>query len=154
VYYIGNHSEGGDENGMENPEYNGANKDTANHFSANTMCFGCHGDLVPYYECEWVCRPFIRTNPHGISPGAGQAGAHVELSGACFGDADEAGRAVQLKSRLEGTEWIDMPIDSWADDRVVFEIPCRTLAPGNYWVRTLNERGQSNQAVFTFKGDG
>jgi hypothetical protein len=67
---------------------------------------------------------------------------------------------VQLKNRVDGDAWIDMPIIYlWSDDWVVFEVPCLTLTPGNYWVRVRNEDSlpsnpNSNQVVFTFTGDG
>jgi hypothetical protein len=126
-------------------------------FEANEMCFGCHEPLPPYDSRE--CSPGIRINPRGIVPAAGQAISLVELTGECFGDTYGEGRAVQLKRRVDGAEWIDMPISSWADDRIVFEIPCGTLTPGNYWVRVHNEGSTgsnhySNQVVFTFAGDG
>jgi hypothetical protein len=106
-------------------------------FEANEMCFGCHEPIPPYDSRE--CSPDIRIKPRGIVPAAGQAISLVELTGECFGDTYGEGRAVQLKRRVDGTEWIDMPISLWADDRVVFEIPCGSLTPGNYRVRVHNE---------------
>jgi hypothetical protein len=128
-------------------------------FEANEMCWGCHADIVPYYPGDTSCIPVIRIQPRGIVPAAGQAISLVELTGECFGDTYGEGKAVQLKRRVDGTEWIDMPISSWADDRVVFEIPCTTLIPGNYRVRVYNEdsaasNDYSNQVVFTFTEDG
>lgn len=98
-------------------------------------------------------------NPQGITPSAGPATFLVELTGECFGDTHGEGQAVQLKNRVDGGAWIDMPIDSWSHDRVVFDVPCLTLTPGNYWVRVHNEDSlpsnpNSNQVVFTFTGDG
>jgi hypothetical protein len=126
-------------------------------FEANEMCFGCH-EPVPVYDSR-ECSPAININPRGIVPAEGQATTLVALTGECFGDTYGEGRAVQLKRRVDGTEWIDMPISSWADDTVVFEIPCRTLSPGNYRVRVQNEGSSSsnhysNQVGFTFKGHG
>jgi hypothetical protein len=123
-------------------------------FEANEMCWGCHADIVPYYPGDTSCIPVIRIQPRGIVPAAGQAISLVELTGECFGDTYGEGKAVQLKRRVDGTEWIDMPISSWADDRVVFEIPCTTLIPGNYRVRVYNEdsaasNDYSNQVVFS-----
>jgi hypothetical protein len=46
-----------------------------------------------------------------------------------------------------------MPVYYWADHRVVFEVPRRTLTEGNYRVRIRNEHGVSNQVVLTFKGE-
>jgi hypothetical protein len=126
-------------------------------FEATEICFGCHNP-VPWYDAPG-CSPAVRINPRGIVPSAGQAIVLVELTGECFGDTYGEGRAVQLKRRVDGAEWIDMPISSWADDRVVFEIPCRTLTQGNYRVRAHNEGSSSsnhysNQVVFTFTEDG
>jgi hypothetical protein len=128
-------------------------------FQANEMCFSCHADVVPWVPGERLRIPAININPQGINPTSGMEGALVELTGEAFGETYGEGKAVQLKQRVDGTEWIDMPISSWADDTVVFEIPCRTLSPGNYRVRVQNEGSSSsnhysNQVGFTFKGDG
>jgi hypothetical protein len=137
----GFHAGGG---GDDPPEYR--------PFSANETCWGCHSD--PVWLPSLSSDPFIRIKPRGINPAAGQAPVLVELAGNYFGDTYGEYTGVEVKRRIDGTEWIDMPVLSWADERVLFDIPCRTLIPGNYWVRIRNEYGVSNQVVLTFKGDG
>jgi hypothetical protein len=60
---------------------------------------------------------------------------------------------VQLKSRSGVIDWTDMPIQSWSDNLIVFEVFCGTLNPGNYRVRVRNQNGISNQLGFTFTKD-
>jgi hypothetical protein len=125
-------------------------------FEANEMCFGCHGDVVPWVPGERLRIPAININPQGINPTSGTEGYLVELTGEAFGDKYGEGKAVQLKQRVDGAVWINMPISSWADDTIVFEIPCRTFNPGNYRVRVYNEGSSplnhySNQVGFTIK---
>jgi hypothetical protein len=117
-------------------------------FTGDNACFGCHGDSVPRYCSGYYSHPAINMNPRGINPGSGTAGALVELTGEGFSDTYWEG-AVQLKRRPEGDTWIDMPVHSLTENKIVFDIPCQTLMPGNYRVRVDN----SNQVVFTFKGD-
>jgi hypothetical protein len=144
--------------GPDPTSYLGDNADGftgTDNFLQNEMCFGCHGGGPDSYDFgEVVYRPVIRIKPRGINPSAVQALAQVELCGEYFGDTYGEYTRVEVKRRIDGTEWIDMPVFSWADDRVVFEVPCRTLTPGNYRVRILNEYGVSNQVVLTFEGDG
>ncbi len=143
---IGFHAGGG---GPEPPSYR--------TFPVQEACWECHEGFPE--PSGRSCSPAIRMNPQGITPSAGPATFLVELTGECFGDTHGEGQAVQLKNRVDGGAWIDMPIDSWSHDRVVFDVPCLTLTPGNYWVRVHNEDSlpsnpNSNQVVFTFTGDG
>jgi hypothetical protein len=129
-------------------------------FQANEMCFSCHpGGPVPWVPGERLRIPAININPQGINPTSGMEYALVELTGEAFGETYGEGKAVQFKKRPDGDTWIDMPIQSWAEDSIVFQIPCRTLTPGNYRVRVYNEGSSplnhySNQVGFTFKGHG
>jgi hypothetical protein len=102
--------------------------------------------LVPRYVCGCDPRCAINVNPRGINPGTGKAGSLVALTGKGF---DGEGKTVQFKRRPDGDTWINMPVHSRTENRIIFDIPCQTLMPGNYWVRVNN----SNQVVFTFTGD-
>jgi len=109
-------------------------------FRQNEMCFGCHGDAVPEYEGETTSAPNIT----GMNPLAGCPGAQVEITGSDFGIEKTPERGVKLK---EGTAFIDVPIVSWTDTRIVFEVPAWTFSPGNHKVKVYNEKGSAQTAV-------
>ncbi|MDY6836694.1 MAG: hypothetical protein SWH78_01860 [Thermodesulfobacteriota bacterium] len=120
-------------------------------FVTGEHCFGCHGDNVPCYPGEPPhYKPAIRIKPRGIHPAVGQPGLVVELRGEYFGDAYGEYTSVEVQRRTGSTPWIDMPVSSWSDDRVLFNVPVNPWTLGNYWVRIRNEYGVSNQVVFTF----
>lgn len=80
----------------------------------------------------------------------------VTLRGDWFGDAQYEGSEVQMKLKADPlAPWITVPIHSWTDTLIEIQIPCLTLAPGNYLVRVHTEvgytYGNSNRVVFTVK---
>ena len=127
----------------------------AKHFEANEQCFGCHGDNVPTITIITSSAPVLT----GIEPTAGCPGAQVTLTGSFFDFGQIPGREVQIKatgSSLWDTAAVDVPVISWNDDRIVFELPAWTFAPGNFMVRVYDDNrtpGQkpSNQLGFTVK---
>ena len=117
-------------------------------YTADMQCFGCHGDSVPPSQEDPFCNPAI----DNMSPIAGSCGMIVTLRGDCFGNEHITGRKLQLKLKSDPlAPWTDMPIHAWTDTMIEFEIPCWTLAPGNYSVRVKTENGNSNKTTFTIK---
>lgn len=121
-------------------------------FRANQQCIGCHGDKVLPAPVEPPpSPPIIDDSAAGIQPAFGCCGAIVTLRGTCFGEEKAPGFKVQL---CVGTDWIDMPVRSWTDTLIEFEVPCWTiLEPGNYNVKVVTPAGDSNIRVFTIKND-
>ncbi|MGA1874647.1 MAG: hypothetical protein ACMUIA_03460 [bacterium] len=121
-------------------------------FTANQQCFGCHGDDIPTGPMPPVpvSPPIIEVSAAGIQPSHGCCGALVTLRGQCFGDEHAEGYSVQF--RYDVDTWMDMPIYSWTETLIEFEVPCWTLLPaGNYDVRVVTPAGTSNIRVFTIE---
>ncbi len=120
-------------------------------FTADEQCIGCHGEYPTEPPPSAPCKPAIATNSEGIQPNGGSCGLIVTLRGECFGQEHRCttGSSVQLKKKPDGDTWIDMPIHSWTDSMIEFEIPCWTFAEGNYWVRVKTPGGTSNVKVFS-----
>jgi hypothetical protein len=121
-------------------------------FTQSQMCFGCHGDYaVPPYCDLWYDYPAIDTI-NGIMPTAGSCSVIGQLRGEFFGEAQVEGSEVQMRLKADPlAPWISIPIRSWTDNLIEFQIPCWTFTQGNYLVRVQNEWGNSNRAVFTLK---
>ena len=121
-------------------------------FEANEQCFGCHGGAVPTIVLDTMVAPVITA----MDPMAGCPGAHVSLTGTDFDPENIGvipGREVQFK--ISGT-WTSVPIYSWIDTEVVFEVPGWVMPPGNYKVRVYDQNRDptfkwSNQVIFTLK---
>jgi hypothetical protein len=118
------------------------------------MCWPCHEDVPP--ADFRPCSPAI----HMITPGAGCLGSLVELWGECFGESQGEGKRVEIMKRSDGLEWIELPIYSWSDTRIVFQLTSSWmwgLPYGTYRVRVHNEEGytpNSNEVVLTLKDSG
>jgi hypothetical protein len=106
-------------------------------FLQNEMCWGCHGDDVPAYVGETTSSP----NPTLMTPMAACPTAQVEITGSNFVIEKTEDRGVKLK---EGTSYIDVPIYSWTDTRIVFELPAWTFTPGNHKVKVYTEFGANS----------
>jgi hypothetical protein len=119
-------------------------------YTADMQCWGCHADsLPPPYDGDVTCEPFIVDGVEGVQPPAGSCGLQVTIRGGCFGDEQTLDRSVELK--IAPSTWIQMPVHAWTDNVIEWEVPCWTLAPGNYKVRVVNEAGNSNAVNFTVK---
>ena len=123
-------------------------------FTADQMCLGCH-EVAPVEpldpDCP-PCTPVIHGTGDGyIQANAGSPGAIVTVRGECFGDTHRymAGSSVQFGPMPEGDVWVEMPIHSWTDSLIEFEIPYFTLAAINYWVKVKTPTGESNRVVFS-----
>lgn len=120
-------------------------------FTLNQMCHGCHGDDVPDPPPLDYCTgnvPAIDKTVAGIKPNHGACGTIVTLRGRNYGAEYIDGRHVQMSLRGQGDLWTDMPIVSWANTRIEFQIPCLTLEAGIYKVKVKTECGQSNIRYF------
>jgi hypothetical protein len=105
-------------------------------FSANELCFGCHGDNVPPYEGETTSAPTLNNmEPLVVCPTG-----LVEITGSDFGMEKTPDRWVGLK---EAGSAIQVPIYSWTDTRIVFEVPAWTFTPGGHTVKVKTESGSS-----------
>jgi hypothetical protein len=116
-------------------------------FTQKQMCFGCH----EAFGWEWFFTyvPAI-DSIGGISPTMGSCGMIVTLRGEWFGDAELEGSKVQMKLKADPlAPWISVPIHSWTDSLIEFQIPCWTFTPGNYLVRVQTDGGNSNRVAFT-----
>jgi hypothetical protein len=129
-------------------------------FYLTEMCWACHADNVVPYEWFFTYVPAIDTIG-GISPTAGSCGMIGQLRGNFFGEEQFEGSNVQMKLKADPlAPWISVPIRSWTDSLIEFQIPCWTFAPGNYLVRVHTEagyynNGNSNRVVFTMmNGNG
>ena len=125
-------------------------------FETSDQYRGCHGDQYPTEPPpSGTCSPYIDTTPAGMTPICGSPGVIVTLIGECFGEEHRymTESSVQFKKKPDGDVWFDMPILSWADTLIDFEIPYHFLSPGNYWVRVRTSSGHSNERVFSL-GDG
>ena len=118
-------------------------------YTADMQCWGCHADSVPPYSGDIGCEPFIDLGPEGLIPIAGSCGLQVTIRGGCFGEEQTVGRSVELK--IAPGVWIQMPVHAWTDNVIEWEVPCWTLAAGNYKVRVATEEGNSNALNFTVK---
>jgi len=119
-------------------------------FTADEQCLACHADNLPPWDPEIPpYEPAIDLGVLGIQPIHGSPGAIVTLRGEYFGEEQTSERGVQLKLKPGGPAWIDVPIHSWTDTMIEWELPAWTFAPGNYWVRVKTEVGNSNNRVFT-----
>jgi len=118
-------------------------------YTADMQCWGCHADNVPPYDGDVSCVPFIVDGVQGIEPIAGSCGLDVTIRGGCFGEEQILGRSVEI--RVAPGVWVQMPVHAWSDNVIEWQVPCWTLAPGNYKVRVVNEAGNSNWVNFTVK---
>jgi hypothetical protein len=126
--------------------------ETAPGFTANEMCFGCHETtMMPERPEAPLSGPVLDITTAGIQPNHGACGAVVNLRGEFFGDEHAAGHRVQMKLR-DADVWHDMPVYLWTDTLIRFEVPCWTLAPGNYRVAVMTPTGKSNRVNFTLTG--
>lgn len=124
-------------------------------FAVNEMCFGCHGDNVERLPEPGECdgnKPVIDTSVDGIQPKVGVCRAIVTLRGDHFGEEHDYGRTAQMREKGGDGPWVDVPIFSWTETRIEFQIPCWTFEPNkNYKVRVKTECGPSNKVGFTLK---
>lgn len=138
-------------------------------FTAEQMCSGCHGEEVPSSsgqpleflgdvpeppEEERVDAsvPVIDNDAEGIEPKNIACGSVVTLRGTHFGDGIKKGRKVQVKLTGKENPWTKVPVLSWTNTRIAFELPCADFAPGNYKVRVKTETGKSNKVNVTIDG--
>jgi len=136
----------------------GVDPETYRTFWNIEQCFGCHpgGPVEPEVPDERPCSPAIDAKAGGIYPDFAGGGTLVTVTGQCFGSGQGEGRSVQVKKISDGGLWTEMPISSWSDDSIEFEIPNLSLTPGNYRVRIHNEEGaweNSNQVALTYYGE-
>jgi hypothetical protein len=136
--------------------------DTYGNFRANQMCIGCHGDALEFqtFEDETV-KPDIAS----IDPSAGCPGAVVSLIGTDF-EVDPAqgittGRKVQFRTGTSPNfNWVNVPLISWIDTEIVFQLPGWVFTPGNYKVRIYDDlkpsgfKTSSGNPTFTVKDCG
>jgi hypothetical protein len=127
--------------GMIMPAYDPLNPNPtlAMHFEANDMCFGCHGDAIDPYTGETASAPVINTTD-GMVPLAACPTAWITLTGSNFGEEQCSECTVDLK---DGGVWVSVPVYSWTDTTIVFEIPAWLFAPGNYKVRVHTNSGNA-----------
>lgn len=120
-------------------------------FLADEQCIGCHGDdLLPFVPPSSQTPPGIDNSTLGIQPNHGCCEAIVILRGENFGEEHESGYSVQLQHPAE--DWIDMPIYSWTDTLIEFQIPCWIIMePGNYLIRVVTPGGISNTRNYTLE---
>lgn len=120
------------------------NPTTARTFVTQEMCNGCHADYIPQGPATPVNLPVI--NADGINPTQGQCYQEITLTGSDFGPVFVPGASfVQMSS---GSLWINMPIDSWTDNQVVFTLPCQAVGYGMQSVRIITVAGTSNTVSF------
>jgi hypothetical protein len=120
------------------------NPTTYRTFEANEQCWGCHGNSVPAWEGDAPGAPTLAA----MTPDAGCPGALVELTGTNFGQVRVPGQD-GVEMRQAPGDWLELPIYSWADDRIVVEIPAWTFSPGNKRIRVFTEQGNTVYDVFT-----
>jgi hypothetical protein len=124
-------------------------------FTADEMCFGCHADLIPDPPVVPDCTghvPAIAAD--GMEPISGACTTIVTLRGTDFGPEQVEDGFVQMRLKpVTGNPWVNMPIYSWTDTQIEFEIPCEgaaALAAGNYQVRVNNACGHSPNSAHVF----
>lgn len=117
-------------------------------FTANEQCFGCHGtDILPAPPAP-IDAPSLNTMT-ALTPTAACPTANIEIIGSGFGEEQYVGSMVQIK---QGTDWIEVPVVSWTDTRIVFFVPGWTFVTGNHKVRVHVEiypAGMKNSAGAT-----
>jgi len=118
-------------------------------YTADMQCWGCHADNVPPWTEGVTENPWIDPGVDGLIPVSGSCSIHVTIRGGYFGSSQTVERWVELKV-APGT-WIQLPVHAWTDNVIEIEIPCWTLAPGNYPIRVHTEAGNSNNRNFTIK---
>ena len=123
-------------------------------FTANEQCLGCHATYIDEVApISPTLSPEIEMDETGIQPAHGTCGAIVTLRGKNFGE--ERGKGYSVKLLIESqysSHWIDMPIYSWADTLIEFEIPCWNLLPkANYKIKVVTPIGESNERIFTME---
>jgi hypothetical protein len=121
-------------------------------FVPDEMCLACHGDAIPEPPPSDTCTgraPVIDNT--GPEPNVGVCFAIVALRGENFGDQRTHNREVQMKKKGSDHPWMQVPVYSWTDTRIEFEIPCWSFVAGNYKVRVTTECGNSNYVIFTLK---
>jgi hypothetical protein len=117
-------------------------------FTANEQCYGCHADDLPTWLPDPpVAQPVITD----ITPEVGACDAYVTLAGNYFGAVKTVDRGVWIKSTSGGV-YSQVPIMSWTDTQIEFQIPCWVYLVGNYKVVVDTETGPpSNIKIFTLK---
>jgi hypothetical protein len=121
-------------------------------FTANEKCLACHGGTVQNYTGGLLNKPAIDIGLGGIQPASGSPGAIITLRGQNFTNQHTIDRTVELRPTNSSTPWKSVPIHSWTDTMIEWELPCWTFSLGNYDVTVKTETGRSNKRVFTFEG--
>jgi hypothetical protein len=122
-------------------------------FYETEKCFACHpGGTVPEPPpLITVCFGYGPDAPAidhvgGISPVAGGCGAFVTLRGENFGLEQYEDSFVQMR-KSNSHPWTNIPVLSWTQTQIEFEIPCGTLVKGNYRVRVYQGCGEGSNEV-------
>jgi hypothetical protein len=132
---------------------------TYRSFSANEMCFGCHADMIPTDPpVVGLCTGAVPVvvNAKGMEPTSGACSTIVTLRGTNFGEEQFEDSYVQMRgpgTPYNSHPWTNMPVYSWTDTQIEFEIPCEgaaALAAGNYQVRVNNACGHSPNSAHVF----
>jgi hypothetical protein len=124
-------------------------------FTADQMCFGCHGDNIPEPPAADDCTgnlPVIDNTSEGIQPSQGPPLTRVTIRGQNFGEEENSLRKVQMKLRDDpGSTWVNLPVLAWTDNLIEFQIaPLWDFQEaGNYSVRVKTECGNSNKRIFS-----
>lgn len=122
-------------------------------FTANEQCYGCHADLLP----EWM--PELPPDPpsiSSISPQIGTDYAEVTIYGDYFGNQKLSTSSVKIKL-TSGATWSEVPVVSWTNDVIQFQMPSWTYSTGNYYVAVETASGNSGltpSAVFIYDSAG
>jgi hypothetical protein len=127
---------------------------TYRQFSANEQCFGCHADLIPWPPwCDdcWGYRPAIHYG--AVSPKSGACYTYVRLRGENFGEEQFEDSFVQMR-KSDSDPWTNVPVYSWTETQIEFEIPCGAFEKGNYRIRVQQSCGYGNQVGFALKDWG
>ncbi|MBW2173318.1 MAG: thrombospondin type 3 repeat-containing protein [Deltaproteobacteria bacterium] len=116
-------------------------------FDATEQCRGCHGENPPIRRPDVLAeQPSIDS----VNPTSGNWGSHVLLMGDHFGSEQNLERGVQLKLEDDpDASWLQVPVRSWSNMEIEWELPHWTFSPGNYSLRVYTEFGASSQPVFT-----
>jgi hypothetical protein len=127
---------------------------TYRKFNPDEQCFGCHADLIPDSPVLADCSGFT-PSISTMTPQSGACYTYVTLTGVNFGVEQLEDSFVQMRLKpTAGNPWEPMPVYSWTDTQIEFEIPCWTLVPGNYQVRVSAACGNSAKVTFALKDWG
>jgi len=126
-------------------------------FTDNEMCIGCHADSIPPDTPDvGLCTGGVPTLTL-MEPTSGACTTIVTLRGSIFGAEQFDDSYVQMRgpgTPYPSHPWVNMPIYSWTENQIEFEIPCEgaaALAAGNYQVRVKNACGHSAMVIFSLK---